>query len=161
MTDDFELSDDNYKKCKRVKCDKTFLAVNIKKEYCSEKCRKLDEKQRWREREFILDVNNVHKEFNIRDKYELPIELLGQKAGVYFFFKANEIIYIGASKKLLSRLGSQSLKFEYDRVFVKHCDVKEVYKLEAMFIRKYKPKLNVKIVRLYDDEEEETPDGGG
>lgn len=64
--------------------------------------------------------------------------------GVYLLFKNRELIYIGKSKYVYSRLTShitESLK-DFDQMFVIECDETELEQLEYSAINEFKPKLN-------------------
>jgi excinuclease UvrABC nuclease subunit len=61
--------------------------------------------------------------------------------GVYFLFKENELIYIGKSTNIYTRLGGHKDK-KFDRVTAVECDEANLGAIEYALIAAYQPKLN-------------------
>ncbi len=66
-----------------------------------------------------------------------------QLTAVYFLFDADELVYIGQSKNMLSRIG-QHIKGSkaFDSYTFIECGEDELDGLEAAYIKQYQPKLN-------------------
>jgi excinuclease UvrABC nuclease subunit len=65
-------------------------------------------------------------------------------SGIYLLFKDKELVYIGKSKYVYSRLTShiiESVK-DFDEMFVIPCDEVELAKLEYTAINEFSPRLN-------------------
>lgn len=81
----------------------------------------------------------------------LDASTIGRKAllyesvcGVYFLLQDEDIVYVGQSINVLTRLAEHfraSLK-QFNRVFVIECKAAELNHLEAMYIDKFRPKFN-------------------
>ncbi len=82
---------------------------------------------------------------------------------VYALLRRGEVVYIGQSKKPLTRVYSHAnargklepwkagyrqrkVGFAFDRIWIRPCMLKELDEVEAAMIRKYQPKYNTKHV---------------
>jgi hypothetical protein len=70
-----------------------------------------------------------------------------RKPGIYFLTAAAEVVYIGQSKCLMSRIGGHLLDGlkEFDSVSWITCEARELNRLERAHIAIYRPRLNVKV----------------
>lgn len=72
------------------------------------------------------------------------------KCGVYFLLSEGEIVYIGRSidctRRLLEHIAAPSKAF--DSYHIIECDAKAIDELEARYIRKFRPMLNINRRRL-------------
>lgn len=64
-----------------------------------------------------------------------------QNSFIYFLVKQKEVVYVGQTRKGITRPLSHKDK-EYDTIYIKYCDVAELDKLEDKYILKYRPILN-------------------
>ena len=75
------------------------------------------------------------------------------EAGVYFLYDKDELVYIGTSENILSRIGqhiAQKVKI-FDRFEVFPTGGKfDRYKLESFLIQLFKPKYNVAPGKIFD-----------
>ena len=75
----------------------------------------------------------------------------GEYCGVYFLICDDEIVYVGKSVNIKSRLDQHSMDEHRNKNFNKYyvvlCDPKEVNSLEAYYILKFRPKYNIAIPR--------------
>jgi len=71
-----------------------------------------------------------------------PVENI--KRGIYFLFKDDELVYVGKSENILGRIGTHTKEkqglFDHYAYFVTDGDIG---RLEAEYIHKYDPILNV------------------
>tara|TARA_Y100000034_G_scaffold130767_1_gene190042 strand:+ start:580 stop:1191 length:612 start_codon:yes stop_codon:yes gene_type:complete len=76
---------------------------------------------------------------------------VGLSSGVYFLIKDGAVVYVGQSKKLLSRLGShvRDNLGKFDSYCYITCDEGKLDALESLYIHLIRPKMN------YSDELEE------
>jgi|OM-RGC.v1.015793613 predicted DNA-binding transcriptional regulator AlpA len=76
---------------------------------------------------------------------------VGLSSGVYFLIKDDEVVYVGQSRKLLSRLGShvRDNLGKFDSYCYIKCDEGKLDALESLYIHLIRPKMN------YSDEFEE------
>lgn len=64
-------------------------------------------------------------------------------SGVYFLIAKGELIYVGRSDSLLSRLNThRGNKLYFDHVHTIGCTGAEQVRLEAFYIQKFRPRLN-------------------
>lgn len=77
-------------------------------------------------------------EFN--ENYDLQVPKCNQ-CFIYFLVKNNEVVYVGQTKNGLIRPLTHKDK-EYDDIFVKYCDKKQLNDAENYYIIKYKPRYN-------------------
>ena len=63
--------------------------------------------------------------------------------GVYFLIKQNSIIYIGQSQNVLYRIGTHSLRIDFDHFTYIPCKKAGLLKLETQMIKKFDPPLNI------------------
>ena len=70
--------------------------------------------------------------------------------GVYYLFDKNEVVYIGASENIKSRLIAHysNKEKEFDDFSFHTCDKNILFKAEAKAIRRYLPKYNKKVPAL-------------
>lgn len=62
--------------------------------------------------------------------------------GIYFLLAAGEIIYIGQSREVYSRIRRHKSDKAFDGYFVHECSESELYGLEAHYIAKFSPPIN-------------------
>jgi hypothetical protein len=65
-------------------------------------------------------------------------------SGVYFLVKNNDIVYIGQSQNVHARLTAHGVLKEFDGFHVIPCPAQELLPLEASYIRKFNPPLNIR-----------------
>jgi hypothetical protein len=70
-----------------------------------------------------------------------------QHCGIYFLLDCEEIVYVGKSVDVKSRLKqhSNNLNKVWNRYFFIKCDRQEIDRLEAYYILRFRPKYNVAI----------------
>ena len=68
---------------------------------------------------------------------------LNVTCGVYFLIKDERIVYVGKSSDVYKRIGQHVKTKEFDRITVVECSETDVSRLEAMYIDKFKPILNI------------------
>ena len=74
-------------------------------------------------------------------KKEIPKNV----SGIYFLFSGDELVYVGKSLNAIARVHShkkENIK-RFDSYSVIECEEKELEKLEAEYIKKFKTKYNV------------------
>ncbi len=64
------------------------------------------------------------------------------RCGIYFLIKDSEIVYIGKSTHLPSRVKTHQLAKDFDRVFFIACSKWDLTGLEREYIQKFDPVLN-------------------
>lgn len=70
--------------------------------------------------------------------------------GVYFLVKADRVVYVGMSKDVHKRLNEhRASRKDFDRVFVILCELIEARRLEALYIAKLNPPLNLTFGRNF------------
>jgi hypothetical protein len=63
--------------------------------------------------------------------------------GIYFLFKDGELVYIGQSKNVLSRISAhKSAGIVFDEFAYRLCERHELNRLEAAYTALHRPKLN-------------------
>lgn len=62
--------------------------------------------------------------------------------GVYFLIKDNEIVYVGQSVRVYTRISSHEKTKDFDSVSWIRCEVESLDYLESFYIYKFRPKLN-------------------
>jgi hypothetical protein len=87
------------------------------------------------ERPFVLQ--DVEKDFAIEWKLEPPQIIIG----VYFLIQDSEIVYVGQSTNVMTRLLQHKNK-EWNGWFCVECDMEELTCLEDHYILKFLPKYN-------------------
>lgn len=100
-------------------------------------------------KEAIKDVPIELRE--IKDLYELPTELLNRyPSGIYFLCKGQELVYIGQSSDIVSRvrIHLRENKKEFDRVLFIAVQESMLHEVESRLINEYRPKFNVKMKNL-------------
>lgn len=70
-----------------------------------------------------------------------PFEL---QYSVYFLVLNGDVIYAGVSENVNRRLSQHRAKRTFDQVFILNCDKPTALKLEARYIEKFRPALNVR-----------------
>jgi hypothetical protein len=102
--------------------------------------------------ELVQRVRRPHDSIDSRGLF--TAEHIAKKAmvfdricGVYFLLKDDEIVYIGQSISVLTRLGEhkRDITKEFNRVYVIECPVGSLSRFEAMYIDKFKPKHNASV----------------
>jgi hypothetical protein len=72
--------------------------------------------------------------------------------GIYFLFDGEDLVYVGQSNNVLSRVQTHAAKsVQFDRYAVVECQLNELNELEGKYITQYKPKLNKRMPCEYSD----------
>jgi predicted GIY-YIG superfamily endonuclease len=79
--------------------------------------------------------------------------------GVYFLIDCYEVVYVGQSVDVKSRLqqhsdsGNKGMAYEknFNRFFFIQCEKEELKKLEAYYILKFRPKYNISIPKVQNE----------
>ncbi len=79
-------------------------------------------------------------DFSVLDEFKLPE--LDADGYIYFLFYKNELVYIGKSQSLVSRIGAHRGNKIFDKVLYLTCPVEQLIRREKMFIQHYNPILN-------------------
>ena len=72
-----------------------------------------------------------------------------ESAAVYMLCWNEEVLYVGKSKDVFTRVGDhrrrmrKGITFKFNRVLVRFCKPNELYRLEFTYIRKYRPRYNI------------------
>lgn len=74
-------------------------------------------------------------------------------AAVYFLVEAGEVVYVGQSRKLGSRIAAHSNEKSFDKVFYIPLPPEALNEVEAALIRTLRPKLNGTCQRSSDDKD--------
>ncbi len=106
--------------------DETFL---VQKEFYTNFTRR-------REQNELLELNELEE----KRQWELPIK---PKAVVYFLFENDCLVYIGQSVNVLSRLKDHARLKSFDSIALVECERHALNEVEALYIDKYKPTLNI------------------
>ncbi len=69
------------------------------------------------------------------------IKIKGTGSAVYFLKRNNKVIYVGQSKRVMSRLSAHANK-KYDEITILWCATKNLLPFERRMIKKYDPKFN-------------------
>lgn len=72
-------------------------------------------------------------------------------SGVYFLIRDGVIVYVGQSKAVYSRIEKHRLTKHFDRITVLECEEGDLLSLEANYIKKFKPILNVVGIDRFDE----------
>lgn len=82
-----------------------------------------------------------------QELFNLSQPLNSSLVGIYFLFQDQELVYVGQSFSIYSRIGTHCADREkvFNRVAIILCDVSELDALETQYIFKFKPKFNKKI----------------
>lgn len=64
-------------------------------------------------------------------------------SGVYFLIRDGVIVYVGQSKSVYARLAKHKATKQFDRVAVLECKESDLLSLEALYIKKFQPVLNI------------------
>lgn len=80
----------------------------------------------------------------IKNLVELPEKYVRTPPGIYFLALKGEIVYIGQSVSVLSRLSGHILEGvkDFDSVFFLPCPINRLNDFEGAMIRRFMPKLN-------------------
>lgn len=62
--------------------------------------------------------------------------------GIYFLLDGNEVIYVGQSVHVWSRIASHGANKQFDRIAFVPCEADELDKLESFYIHALQPKAN-------------------
>lgn len=63
--------------------------------------------------------------------------------GIYFLVSEGEIVYVGQSTNIASRIGNHAAeRKQFDSYYYQQCDSKSLDEMESAYIRKFKPRLN-------------------
>lgn len=68
-----------------------------------------------------------------------------QNTFVYYLMKNNEVVYVGQTKKGLTRPLTHFKDKDFDEIKIQYCDAHDLDLLEDKMIKKYNPKYNVAI----------------
>lgn len=85
------------------------------------------------------DVSELRSEGEIISKSE-PLR---SNSGIYFLIKNSEIVYVGQSVDVYSRMACHRREKEFDRFHIIPCEKEHLLEIEAKYIAKFNPKLNV------------------
>ena len=136
--------------CKRLRCSNKFDLTRNNKEYCSEQCRKQDERERYftKRKNFLqenMPVKNKFPELPTWNKLKLSDDLCRVLRGIYFLLLSNEIVYIGMSTHVIYRVAQHAGNHpsSFDTVFYLPVDGEGIKELESRMIEKYQPKYNI------------------
>lgn len=77
-------------------------------------------------------------------KLALPWE---KSSGVYFLVQGEEVVYVGQSVNIYSRIAQHPDK-KFDKYAFVPCEVKLLDKLESLYIHTLKPRLNGNVTKL-------------
>ena len=112
----------------------------------------------------VLDDEKIERvrkpHLDIDDKGLLNVKHIAEKAmvfdkiiGVYFLLQDNEIVYVGQSTSILTRLANHSIEAtkKFNRVYVVECPAASMTRLERMYIDKLKPIYNASCPPVGDD----------
>lgn len=72
--------------------------------------------------------------------HQIPVHDIGPC--VYFLVLREEVVYVGQSVNLLSRLATHQFDKLFDRVFFINVPAESILEIEAALIKKFKPKYN-------------------
>jgi hypothetical protein len=96
--------------------------------------------------EAIERGESEHPQQDLLSYEELSNRSIGSasRPGVYFLFQDDDLVYIGKSADIDHRLGQHRNRraFDFNRVTVFLCDPSEMGRLEARYIRKFRPVFN-------------------
>lgn len=70
----------------------------------------------------------------------IPIPLT---CGIYFLVRDGVVVYVGQSKNVHRRINDHKSGKEFDRINVIECLEKDLDQLEALYIKKFRPLLNI------------------
>lgn len=99
----------------------------------------------------------------LKTDFEKPDHLLSRKAvierskpidkisGVYFLIQDDEIVYVGQSKDVDSRILAHSADKVFTRSYVLKAREEDLLWLEGMYIQKFRPKYNLALPYIYFD----------
>jgi len=89
-----------------------------------------------------MDANILTKDIILQEQIEKSV--VNPKCGIYFLIKNNNIIYVGQSIDIWSRVMTHSLDIEkdFDYFSCHFCDKPYLDELELKYILKFKPSLN-------------------
>lgn len=118
-------------------------------------CMNVNERKRlMRERETALDARSDRRRVRMQaleDKILKPDEIrVGARhvkhvdPGIYFLIKSGQIVYVGQSKWVHTRLREHIHKAvkNFDSYFIQYCQIDELTMLESIYIARYQPKYN-------------------
>lgn len=87
----------------------------------------------------------------IKELYILPPSIPSTPPGIYFLCNGKELVYIGQSRNVGSRVPRHMDK-EFDRAFFIPCHINHLLDFERTLIRHFKPPLNVQGACLDDSD---------
>ena len=73
--------------------------------------------------------------------------------GVYFLIRGSVIVYVGQSINVHQRVMRHRASKQFDRINVIECDEKDLNSLELLYIKKFKPILNILGVDCYSEQD--------
>lgn len=110
------------------------------------------ELEKWREakerNKFSVHHGAVdHRGLLSRDLITRKALIYDYVCGIYFLLSNDEIVYVGQSQSVLTRIAAhhQAKEKVFNRIFVIECKPVELNHLEALYIDKYKPRHNITI----------------
>ena len=71
--------------------------------------------------------------------------------GVYFLILRSEIVYVGQSINVYNRIDRHAVDKEFDRITILEASPIELDEMELFYIKKFKPRLNVRILKSDSD----------
>lgn len=65
------------------------------------------------------------------------------QSGIYFLIREGVIVYVGKSGNVYRRVSDHTKTKEFDRISVIECSAESLDALERVYIKKFKPVLNI------------------
>lgn len=146
IEDGFEIKSSSIKKSKALTIELTREQINLKNEI--RELRKIRSELLQGNKFMLGDLSDIspsihHDSFNLVPQSEIiqRAKSYGDACGVYFLISSDEIIYIGQSVNIASRISGHRDK-DFDSVAFVTCKKQELDILESLYIIAYRPKLN-------------------
>lgn len=95
-----------------------------------------------------VDCIRQEIENNLLDYDEIIKEADGNKilCGIYFLINQNDVVYIGQSVNIHSRIAQHKNNKKFDKFSYIECGKPELSHLEVKYIKKFKPKYNLNCI---------------
>ena len=90
----------------------------------------------------LSDNNGVRRRLATRDEILADAKTYRPQCGVYFLIKNEEIVYVGQSINVHSRITQHLASKDFDSVSFIACEKEHLDLLESMYILAFSPKLN-------------------
>lgn len=100
------------------------------------------------------DNGNQYTAEEILDNAAPFLHKSGDYPGIYFLICDEEIVYVGKSVNVKTRLDQHSINPDknFNRYFAILCDKEELNSLEAHYILRFRPKYNIAIPKEAENE---------